>query len=192
MIDDAISAAEQIAATLEELDVPYMVGGSMASSLWGEPRFTRDVDVVAALRDEHVPGLIAALGDRWYADEVLIRGAIARRSSFNVIRLERMVKVDVFVPPDGGFHASKFARARRAPLNVGSDRTVAVTSPEDIVLQKLEWFRSGGEVSDQQWRDVVGLLRTLGAALDENYLREWAQRLGLDPLLERARADSRA
>jgi hypothetical protein len=98
--------------------------------------------MASSLRDEHVADLLAAVGERWCADEVRIREAITRRSSFNLIRLERMVKVDVFVPPDGGFHASKIERARFAPLNAGSDRTVTVTSPEDIVLQKLKWFRS--------------------------------------------------
>ncbi|MBL8803513.1 MAG: hypothetical protein JNN27_16045 [Planctomycetes bacterium] len=185
--EDSLSAAEQIAEVFESLGVRYLLGGSMAAAVWSEPRFTRDVDMVAELTDRHVAPLLAALGERWYADEVLIRGAIARRSSFNVIRLERMVKVDVFVPPDGGHHAAKWSRARAVRLARDSKRTVATTSAEDMLLQKIVWFRDGGEVSEQQWRDVVALIRTLGEELDWDYLRSWAERLVLGELLERAR-----
>lgn len=188
--DDSITAAQQIAAQFETLGVRYLLGGSMASSIWSEPRFTRDVDMVADLKDEHVVQLLAALGDAWYADETSIRDAIARKSPFHLIRFVRMVKVDVFVPPDTGFHANKWGRARRAALSPRSDATVAITAPEDIVLQKLEWFRSGGEVSELQWRDVVGLLRNLRDELDAGYLDEWASQMGLDALLARARNDA--
>jgi hypothetical protein len=188
--EDALSAAEQIAAILESLGVRYMLGGSMASAVWSEPRFTRDVDMVADLKDSNVAPFLRALGERWYADETLIREAITRRSSFNVIRFERMVKVDVFVPPDSGFHASKWGRVRRAKLSQDSATPLAITSPEDIVLQKLDWYRTGGEVSELQWRDVTSLLRTLRSELERSYLDEWAQRMGLAELLERAWRDA--
>lgn len=190
MLDDAVSAALEVAEILEGLAVPYMIGGSMASAVWGEPRFTRDVDIVAALEHRHVPELLARLGEGWYADEELIREAIARRSSFNLIRLRRMMKVDVFVPPSTGLHASKWARARRAALVPESERVVPITSPEDILLQKLDWYRSGGEVSDQQWRDLCAILRTRGNELDHAYLDLWAESMQLGDLLARARREA--
>lgn len=188
--EDSLSAAEEMAGVFEALGVRYLLGGSMAAAVWSEPRFTRDVDLVADLESRHVAPLVAALEARWYADETMIRDAVARRSSFNVIRFTHMVKVDVFVPPPEGFHASKWARARHARLSAQSQRTVAITSPEDILLQKLAWFRSGGEVSEVQWRDVVALLRTLGGELDSDYLAAWSSQLDLAALLDRARRDA--
>lgn len=190
MSDDALGAASEVAALLEDLGVPYLIGGSVASTLWGEPRLTLDVDFVAALRDPQVEPLLLLLGDAWYADPVTMREAIERRSSFNLIRLAGMVKVDVFVPPDGGLHESKWGRARRATIEPESGRTVAVTSPEDIVLQKLDWYREGGCVSENQWRDVTALLRVRAGELEDVYLTEWAARLDLTELLGRARAEA--
>lgn len=103
MNDDAIDAASDLAEILERLGVPYMIGGSLASIMWGEPRFTQDVDFVTALEGSHVAPFTRALGERWYVDESSVREAVARRASFNVIRLHGMVKVDVFVPPRRAF-----------------------------------------------------------------------------------------
>jgi len=189
--DDVFGAAEELAEVFDALGVRYLLGGSVAAAVWSEPRFTRDVDMVAALEGRHVTPLLAALGERWYADESMIREAIARRSSFNVIRFKRMVKVDIFVPPDGGHHAAKWGRARSIRLSRTSTRAVATTSAEDILLQKLVWFREGGEVSELQWRDVVALIRTLDRDLDWQHVLSWAERLGLTALLERARSESR-
>lgn len=101
-----------------------------------------------------------------------------------------MVKVDVFIPRDEGLHASKWERARRVSLTAEGGPVLSITSPEDIVLQKLDWFRDGGGVSEQQWRDVTALLRIRAGQLDEEYLDEWADRLGLEELLSRARTDA--
>ncbi len=190
MNDDAIQAAYELAGQFDRLGVPYLIGGSMASAVWGEPRFTLDVDFVAALRNGHVQPLLAALGEAWYADADSIREAIEQRASFNLIRLERMVKVDVFVPPEGGLHASKWGRARREVLDPESAQTVAVTSAEDILLQKLDWYRSGGCASETQWRDVTSLLRIQGAHLDDEYLNHWASEMELPELLARARDEA--
>ena len=187
MNDDAIAAASEIAATFELLEVPYMIGGSMASTLWGEPRFTRNVDLVAALRSKHVAPLISRLGEDWYAEPGDIREAISNRASFNLIRLKRMVKVDIFVPTETGLDESKWKRIRREVLDPESGQELCITSPEDIVLQKLDWFRRGGEVSDNSWRDVTSLLRIQGERLDDEYLESWAARMELSELLVRAR-----
>ncbi len=122
----------------ESLGVPYMIGGSVASTLWGEARLTLNVDFVAALRASHARPLLEALGEAWYADEDSILAAVAHRFSFNLIRLRRMVKVDVFVPPDEGLHASKWSRVRHAVIDPENARPVAITSPEDILLEKRD------------------------------------------------------
>jgi len=186
LLRDACRAGRE----LQLAGVRYLLGGSMAVSVWSEPRFTRDVDMVADLEERHVGPLISALGDRWYADEQLIRSAIATRSSFNLIRFCRMVKVNVFVPPRAGHHAAKWSRARVVLLSREGTRPVSTTSAEDMLIQKLVWFREGGEVSELQWRDVTGLVRTLGEELDWSYLRDWSAQLALGELLERARREA--
>jgi hypothetical protein len=113
---------------------------------------------------------------------------VRRARSSNVIRLDGMVKIDVFVPRREGHHAAKWERARPVRLTEDAPRDVIVPGPEDIALQKLVWFRSGELVSEQQWRDVVALLRIQSGQLDDSYLDTWAERLEVSDLLERARA----
>ncbi|MDA1266362.1 MAG: hypothetical protein O2816_14885 [Planctomycetota bacterium] len=191
MNGDAVEAAIELAGILESIGARYLIGGSLASTVWAEPRFTQDVDLISDLALDQVPDLLGHLGESWYADEVLIREAIATHASFNVIRLAGMVKIDVFLPRNEGLHASKWGRARVANLGPDGGGALRVTSPEDILLQKLDWFRSGGGVSEQQWRDVTTLLRVRGDRLEDEYLNTWARTLELEELLGRARAEAR-
>jgi hypothetical protein len=97
-----------------------------------------------------------------------------------------MIRVDVFVPEWTGLHLWKWEQRRRVTLPGPARAAIDVTSPEGIVLQKLSWYRGGGEVSDRQWRDVLGVLKTQGEDLQRQALREWATRLAIVDLLERA------
>jgi len=115
--------------------------------------------------------------------------AVARRGSFNVIHLATMFKIDLFVLGADGLSREELSRRRR--YRVGDEQTeVFVASPEDIVLQKLRWYRKGHEISDRQWRDVVEVLRTQGSLLDREYVDRWARELGVDDLLQEAVADA--
>jgi len=172
-----------VLVALRGLGVRHYVGGSIASSAHGVPRASIDADVVAELGPAHGSALAAALRDAYYVSEERVRDAIARRASFNVIHLETMVKVDVFVSRDRPFDRRAFERARTALFEGGNE--LPVSSPEDTVLAKLEWFRRGGEVSERQWTDVMGVLRA-GAAPDEAYLRQGALEIGVADLLGRA------
>lgn len=187
---DILSAVRELMTVFEGIGVRCLIGGSLASITWGEPRFTQDADLVADLEERHATPIAERLGADWYVDADAIREAVRGRRSFNVIRLRGMVKIDVFVPPREGHHQAKWARARRVRLDPRSPQELLVTSPEDIVLQKLVWYRSGDEVSEQQWRDVTALLRVQAGRLDEVYLADWARRLGIDDLLERARSSA--
>lgn len=186
--DDALAALERIAAVLEELGVSYHVGGSLASSAHGVPRSTLDADLVAELRPLHVSPLVAALAAEYYVDDEAVRTAIRERSCFNAIHVATMVKVDVFVAGATAFDRAELDRARVETL--AADATVRaaypVKSPEDLVLRKLLWFRAGGEHSERQWGDVVGVVRLQAATLDRAYLDHWAAELGVADLLERA------
>ena len=119
-----------------------------------------------------------------------IRDAVARRASFNLIHLETMVKVDVFVSRDRPFDRRALERAGPASLEGAAGVTLPVSSAEDTVLAKLEWFRKGGEVSERQWTDVRGVLQAGGGTLDLAYLRRGAAELGIEDLLDRALEDA--
>jgi hypothetical protein len=190
---EIIAAAQLVADAFERLGIRYYVGGSLASSTRGVPRASIDVDMAAELRPEHVGPLVAALEDQYYVSEDRVRDAVASRRSFNVIHLATMMKVDVFVSRGRPFDHSAFERLTPESLDpVSPSRSYPVPRAEDVILLKLEWFRAGGEVSDRQWGDVVGVIRVAGAGLDRNYLARWAPELGVSDLLDRALAAAEA
>jgi len=191
MSRDLETAVAPIAAAFEQLGVPYYLAGSVISSLFGVARATADVDVVADLRREHVRGLIDALGDAYYVDEDVVLDAITRRSMFNAIHLGTMLKVDVYIA-GSPFDRSALARHQRDSIVADAPaREFAIASAEDVVLHKLRWFRDGGEVSERQWGDILGVLR-VQRALDLAFMRTWATALGISDLLERALAEAAA
>ena len=183
---DVLAALRPVLQALRDLDVRHFVGGSIASSAHGVARASVDADVVAELAPAHVAPLVAALRDRYYVPEERIHDAVARRASFNVIHLDTMLKVDVFVSRDRPFDRRAFERSRPASIEGPGGATLPVSSAEDIVLAKLEWYRRGGEVSERQWADVMGVLRATGSGLDLPYLQGGALELGVADLLTRA------
>jgi hypothetical protein len=188
---DLLRALEPVVDGLEALRVAHYVGGSLASSAHGIPRSSIDADVIADLHREHVSPLASRLRDRYYLDEDRMRASVEARRSFNLIHLDTMFKIDVFVSKGRPFDREALRRARPEPLeDAVAARSFPVASPEDTVLAKLEWFRAGGEVSDRQWTDVVGVLRTRSQAIDHGYLKQWAVSLGLEDLLDRARREA--
>ncbi|HUX76945.1 MAG TPA: hypothetical protein VMY40_09940 [Anaerolineae bacterium] len=190
MLSEPIAVTLLVIEALDTLGVPYLIGGSLASAVHGVARATADTDLVADLRPEHARPLAQALNDAFYVDAESIQDAIRRRSSFNVIHLDTMFKVDVFVRKQRPFDQAQFERRVAQVVATDPERTAHVASPEDTVLAKLEWFRLGGEVSDRQWRDVLGVLKVQGERLDLVYLRRWAAALRIADLLEQALAQT--
>jgi len=182
---DPIDVALRVTDALDALGVASTVGGSIASSFAGEPRSTLDIDVIAAIDEGRIDALVAALSAEFYIDAESLRRAIRAKGSTNLIHQATQFKVDLFIA--GGTPLDAQQLARRQPVQIGS-RTLFVHPPEDILLQKLRWYRAGGEVSDRQWRDVLAIIRTQGTHLDRQYLSANAPLIGVEDLLIKALA----
>lgn len=186
MLSDALMVAAALGETFDALGVTWLVGGSVASSLLGMPRTTQDLDLVAGLYQTHVSSLEWALEGSFHLSAEAIREAIRRRASFNLIHVETMFKVDVFLPRADAL--SKAELKRRCFLDIRPGLRLPVASSEDIILQKLDWYRKGNLTSERQWRDVQGVIQVGPMKLDLVYLREVAAEAGLTDLLEAALA----
>jgi len=183
-VTDPLTAALEVVAALDAVQIPYSIGGSLASSFSGEPRASIDADIVVGLRPEQVGPLVQALGPDFYADAVAIGRAVQRGSSVNVIHRPSGIKIDLFVARST---LDQLQLERRQEVHLSRDpaRSIFVHSPEDILLQKLHWFRRGGETSERQWRDVLAIVLVQGDRLDRAYLARTAADEGLDDLLGR-------
>jgi len=191
MQNEPIEVTLKVTSIFEQLGVPYLIGGSLASTLYGMVRTTQDSDVIAQMRSEHIQPFIAALQNEFFIDEEMIADAVQRNSSFNIIHRDTMFKVDVFIPSLRPFQKSQFARAQRHTFDLEPEVSANFASAEDTILSKLEWYRMGGEVSDRQWRDIMGVLKTREGELDLEYLHKWANELKVSDLLERAVRESK-
>jgi hypothetical protein len=188
---DPVEIALLVARALESLDIPYLVGGSLASSISGEPRSTLDVDLVVAITDAEVDDLLRELGDEFHVDGQSLRRAIRDKSSANLVHLETAIKVDLFIVGGSPIDEEQMDRRQRVKVADDPERFLYFYTPEDILLQKLRWYRMGDEVSDRQWRDILGIVLVQGDGLDVTYLRRAAETLGVSDLLDRALGERR-
>ncbi|MBD2185587.1 hypothetical protein H6S82_19160 [Planktothrix sp. FACHB-1355] len=186
MLTDPISLALVVADILNNLEIPYLVGGSVASSLLGEPRSTQDIDLVADLRPEKVESLIQAVQPRFSVSETAVREAIRSQESFNLIDNESLGKIDIFILKDQPFNQAEFQRRQARVIRQDPDRVIVLPTSEDIILQKLIWYRMGRFKSEKQWRDILGVMKLQGEQLDKVYLNQWAETLQLTELLAQA------
>ena len=188
---DDLRTLREVAAAFTQAGIPYALGGSLASSIHGVSRYTRDADLTV----EPFPGqeaqLASAFGPDYYVSLPAVQEAVRDRSSFNIINTLTGFKVDVFVRKDEPFEQSAMGRRTALALPNAPGEVLVVQSPEDLVLFKLRWYRLGNEASGQQWDDVLGVLKVQAGRLDEGYLDRWAQHLQVADLLARARQESR-
>jgi hypothetical protein len=191
LVTDPIAVALRVAEALESCGISYLVGGSLASSVVGEPRSTLDVDMVVALTDTQIDRLVETLGSEFHADPEALRRAVRERSSANLIHLATSTKIDLFVVGGTPLDEQQMHRRQRVRVATDPDRYLSFYTPEDILLQKLRWYRMGDEISDRQWRDILGILLARGPALDGRYLDQGASILDVQDLLDRARREAR-
>ena len=187
---DIIVALDMVILCFEKLGIVYYIGGSVASSAYGIARATMDVDLVANVEIHHVDRLVKALETDYYIDAEMITDAIHRRTSFNLIHLETMIKIDVFIVKDQPYDSKAMARRQPDTLDEEGSRKFYLSSPEDIILNKLQWYHKGGRISQQQWKDILGVLKVQGNKLDLEYLKYWASGLNISDLLNRSFDDA--
>lgn len=188
---DILKAIEPVARAFDKLGVPYYIGGSVASSAYGMARSTMDVDIAAGLQTHHVQPFVKLLEAAYYIDENTILDAVRGASSFNLIHLETMLKIDVFIAKKTPHAVEAFKRKRLDTLDEEQESArFYLASPEDIILHKLAWYRLGQGISDCQWKDILGVLKVQGHSIDRQYLLRWAPELRLVDLLEKAFNDA--
>jgi hypothetical protein len=167
-------------AALESAGVRFAVGGSWASTAFGEPRFTNDVDSLADFTVLSVSQFLRGLPEAYYADSDEAVDAVRTSRPFNVIYMPLAFKFDFFTASAFPLGAQELDRAIFLPETELSDSPIPFVTPEDILLAKLHWHREGGEASEVQWRDIRGVVRACGDRLDREYLSRSATVLGLN------------
>ncbi len=185
-LNETLQITLEFAAVLEKLGIDYLVGGSVASSLYGIPRATQDVDMLVRMAPSHVGPLVHALGDQYYADENAIRDAVQSKESFNVIHLNSMFKIDIFIFSSEELLQEEMSRAKKVIVSEEPQQTLWVADAADIVIQKLLWYEQGGRVSERQWEDIIGVIKVSGQDLDMKHIEKWVKAKGLKELLSKA------
>ena len=165
---------------LEQASIPYAVTGSWASTTYGMPRTTHDLDVIVSITVERVTALAAAFPPPFYADAGWMREAAAAGELFNIIDPTLGLKIDFWPLKDDDYSREQFARRRQAAI---FGRPVWMLAPEDVILAKLLWHKMSP--SETQLRDIAGVWKAQQASLDRGYLRLWAARLSVDDLLSK-------
>lgn len=162
---------------LNQVNIPYMITGGIATIFYGRPRLTHDFDIVIDVGPEQIQRLIDTFEEEFYISEEAVREAMDRHSMFNLIHLDSGIKVDFWMLQDDPFDRKRFGRRQR---HAYSGREIVFSSPEDVVLKKLLWFKET-EV-ERHLVDALGVLE-VQQGLDVAYLKEWAERLTIKDLL---------
>jgi len=181
--EELVAALSPVISALNELEVRHYVGGSVASSFHGAVRSTMDVDIVCELSEGHIAKFLKTVSTDYYASEPAIRESVKNKSCFNLIHLPTSFKVDIFVSRGRPFDRDCMDRCKLQALS--DQLQVAIATPEDSIIAKLEWYRAGNEVSERQWDDVSRLMCLLGDQADLDYLKNAAISVGVSDLLKR-------
>ncbi len=176
---------ERVLRALERLEIPYMVAGSVGAIAYGDPRLTNDLDVVVDLNAAKVERLAEEFRppDFYFPPSPSILEEIRRRGQFNVLHVDSGSKADLIIKKDTEFASAEFARRRKVPFTQGFSASTA--SPEDVILSKLHFFKSGG--SEKHLRDIAGVLQVSGPGLDLAHIERWVAKLHLEDSWQAAR-----
>ena len=183
MLADPILALRDLVAVFDKLGIAYFIGGSFASGARGEFRATNDIDVICQITPANFTNFLAEVKTRFIVDEVGFRETFLLKKSYNILHEETFLKVDLF----SKLEEFEYAELERASTVILPEHnlSIRVATAEDVILSKLRWYRSGGEQSERQWNDVLGVIRVQKQALDSEYLKFWAEKLGVADLLQK-------
>ncbi len=185
--NEIIAALEPLIKAFEELKILYYIGGSIASSAYGTARLTLNIDLVTNLLTHHIKPFTEKLKDEYYVDAEMIAEAIKTKSSFNLLHLQSMLKIDIFILKDSTYSTKEFERKVKDKLEEDEKPiNIYLCSPEDIILNKLEWYKIGGKTSEKQWSDILGVIKVQAENLDRDFLKYWAKQLEVFELLVKA------
>jgi hypothetical protein len=188
---DILQAIQPVTAAFEKLSIPYYIGGSIASSIYGIARATMDVDMVVDMQAHHISALKQLLEKEYYIDENMMKQAAKNVSSFNLIHLKTMIKIDVFFHKADTYARQAISRKRKDTIEEDSSALeFYFSSPEDIIISKLQWYEMGNRTSERQWLDILGVMKVQGTHLDKKYLQYWCAELNILALLESACHDA--
>jgi hypothetical protein len=171
----------RVVRCFEELKVPYLITGALASIAYGEPRFTNDIDIVADINLDQASALRSFFPENeYYMEGDAVKNAIESRHQFNIIHPSSGLKVDVIIRKKDDFDQSRFRRIKR--LNVSEKESANFAAPEDVIIKKLEYFKKGG--SEKHLRDIASMLKISADMIDRTYILSWAKKLGLTEIWE--------
>ncbi len=190
MMPNVLDTVTELCRRLDQADIKYTVGGSIASSVWGEPRFTNDADIEVWIDASNAESLVLALGDPYYVSLEEVREAANVKEefpSFQVMDTVKIFKFDCFVVPDTDFYREAYAKSRQMDLLPG--KSVRVACPEKIIIQKLRWYRLGNYASRVQWRDLLVVAKVTD--IDWHLIERWAAMFNLEELVEQLRLEAR-
>lgn len=185
-MDSPAVVLSEVVRILDEQGVTYVLVGSMASSMHGMYRTTAGLDFLADIKQHQVLPLLTALEANFYVDKKAVERAVTQHRSFNAIHFDLAFKVDIFIPKDDEFSKKQLERRELRDIAPDVKQKVYVATAEDTILAKLRWYRAGGEVFKNQWNDVLGVLGSSEKDLDKTYLSDWAIKLEVQDLLEKA------
>jgi hypothetical protein len=172
---------KKVIEALESLGIDYMITGSVASSMQGEPRSTHDIDIVVNLAASTVPQLLQAFPEpEFYLAEQAVRDALRQRSMFNLLQMAGGEKIDFWILTDEPFDQSRFARKLTEDV---LGLRLKVSAPEDTILMKLRWAKLVGG-SEKQFTDALRVFEVQREKLDLNYLETWSRQLGVEEALK--------
>jgi len=185
-----IQVLERLAEVLDSLGIPYAIGGSLASSVYGTVRFTRDADIAVLPFPSAADKFYEMLKDEFYINEEAMQQALGCSGTFNIIHFETAFKIDIFLLGPSDFEQQLLVRSKLVRLGETAESELCFVSPEDVILLKLRRLSESDGFEEDQWEDILGVLAIQGGALDLQRLADYARALGVEDLLERAIAEA--
>lgn len=174
------------AEILDKLQISYAIGGSIASSIYGQVRFTQDADITVEPFDDHAEKFYQDIKSDFYISKTAMYQALKDKTGFNLIHLSSAFKIDIFIRKDTNYQKQLLSRRKLIKLQDSHQNPVSVVSPEDIILLKLQWYKQADCSSERQWNDVLGVIKIRKKEIDIEYLRKWSCILGINELLQNA------